>query len=124
MSDNLSGDAVQFAFALWDASKASLIGLNPVPVLITSVFIGMIQSQRGWYLLKALVAVVPAVFIAAAWPMAAGYTPIWPDLTQLETQIQMALLLVMAWVVIRLLYLVKATLSLGTREPQARPNGH
>ncbi|ESQ73575.1 hypothetical protein [Asticcacaulis sp. AC402] len=124
MSDNLGGDAVQFGFALWDAAKASLIGLNPVPVLITSALMGVIQPQRGWYLVKAAIALVPAVLIAAAWPVASGYAPIWPDLTQLETQMQIATMLLIAWLVIRLLQVVRSTLSLSERQPQPRPNGH
>ncbi|ESQ90600.1 hypothetical protein ABAC460_08925 [Asticcacaulis sp. AC460] len=124
MSDNLGGDAIQFGFALWDAAKASVIGLNPIPVLITSAFFGIVQPQRGWYIVKALIALVPAVLITALWPVTSGYTPIWPDVTQMETQIQLFTMLIIAWLVIRLLYLVKATLSLGAREPEARTNGH
>ena len=124
MSDNLGGDAVQFAFAMWDSSKAALIGINPVPVLVTSLFIGMIQSQRGFYVLKALIALIPAVFLTAAWPMTSGYGPIWPDLTQPETEIQMVILLVIAWVVVRLMHLIKSTMSLASRQPQPKPNGH
>jgi hypothetical protein len=124
MSDNLGGDGVQLAFAVWDSAQAALVGLNPVPVLITSTFIGMIQPQRGWYLVKAVIALIPAVLIAAVWPTTLGYTPIWPDLSQMETQIQMAVLLVMAWFVIWLISLVKTTLSLSGRHPQPKPNGH
>ncbi|EGF92085.1 putative membrane protein [Asticcacaulis biprosthecium C19] len=124
MSDNLGGDAVQFGFALWDAARASLVGLNPIPVLITSAFFGIVQPQRGWYIFKALVALVPAVLMVALWPVTQGYTPIWPDVTQMETQIQLLTMLMIAWLIIRLLYMVKATLTLGTREPEARTNGH
>lgn len=124
MSDNLGGDAVQFAFAMWDSTQAALVGLNPVPVLVTSLFIGMIQSQRGFYSLKALIAVIPAVFVAAAWPLASGYKPIWPDLTQPETEIQLVVLVLIAWVVIRLLHMIKSTMSLVSRQPQPKPNGH
>jgi hypothetical protein len=124
MSDNLGGDAVQFGFALWDAARASLVGLNPIPVLITSAFFGIVQPQRGWYLFKALVALLTAVLIVALWPVTQGYTPIWPDLTQMETQIQLFTMLMIAWLIIRLLYMVKATLTLGAREPEAHTNGH
>ncbi|MBW8880729.1 MAG: hypothetical protein JF615_04670 [Asticcacaulis sp.] len=124
MSDNLGGDTMQFAFAMWDSTKAALVGLNPVPVLVTSLFIGMVQPQRGFYLLKAIIALVPAVFLVAVWPLASGYTPIWPDLTQPETEIQLVLLLLLAWAIIRLMHLVKATMSVSSRHPQPKPNGH
>ncbi len=125
MSDNLGGDALQFALAMLDSSRAALIGLNPVPVLVTALFIGMIQSQRGHYLIKALVALVPAVVLGATWPMALGYQPIWPDFSQPETHIQLIFQLLTAWVVIRLLHLIKATMSMVAEpEPKAKPNGH
>ena len=123
MSDNLGGDAVQFVFAMLDSSKAALVGLNPVPVLVTGLLIGMIQSQRGSYFLKALIAVVPAVLVSALWPLALGYHPIWPDLTQPETEIQMVFQVVVAWVVIRVLHLIKSAMSVAP-QPEPKPNGH
>ena len=124
MSDNLGGDSVQFAFAMWDSARAAVVGLNPFPALMTSLFIGMIQPQRGFYWLKALIAMIPAVLLAAAWPMTSGYGPIWPDLSQPETEIQMFLLFLMSWAVIGLMQVVKSTMSLSARTPQPKPNGH
>lgn len=108
-------DFVQFALAMWDAVKAAMIGLNPVPAIIISLLIGMAQGGRGWTLLKAVAAVVPAMVVTALWPLAYNDAPIWPDLRQLEVEIQVAVLVVLSYVIIRLIGLIKATLSLGTR---------
>lgn len=124
MSDNLGGDAVQLAYAVWDSAQAALVGLNPVPVLVTSVLVGLIQPRRGLFLVKAVLALLPALLIAAIWPAFAGYAPIWPDLTQMEAQVQLGVQLVMAWVIIRLLWAMRATLSLTGQQPQPRANGH
>lgn len=124
MSDNLGGGVVELGFAVWDSTQAALVGLNPVPILITAGLIGLSQPQRGWYFVKALIALVPAVVMAALWPTTMGYTPIWPDPTQMEAQIQLVIQLAVAWVMIALISLIKSTLSVSAREPQPRPNGH
>ncbi len=113
----MSEDFAQFAPAMWDAFRAAMMGLNPVPVVIVSLLLGMSQA-RGAYVFKAVIAVIPAVFIAAVWPMAYGLAPMWPDLTQPESQIQVAVLLVLAYVIIRLMAVIKQVLSLSAPQPR------
>ncbi len=112
----MTDDFAQFWPAMWDAFKAAMIGLNPVPVVIVSLLIGMGQA-RGSYLTKAAIAVIPAIVIAAIWPLAYGLAPVWPDFSQPENQIQLAVLLVVAYVIIRLTGLVKQVLSLSAPQP-------
>jgi len=112
---------MQFGWAMWDSAQAALIGLNPVPALIISVFIGMAQGKRSNPFLNTLLALVPSVLIAAMWPMVSGYQPIWPDFTQLEVEIQTGVTAVMCFAIIVGLSLVKHTLSLVA---QPKPNGH
>lgn len=113
----MSDDFAQFLPAMSDAFKAAMIGLNPVPLVIISLLIGMAQT-RGFYVLKAAVAVVPAIIIAALWPAVYGNAPIWPDFTQLEVQIQLLVLLAVSYVIIRLTGLIKSTLSPSPRLPK------
>ncbi len=112
---------MQFGWAMWDSAQAALIGLNPVPALIISLFIGMVQARRSHYFVKTLLAMVPATVIAAVWPMVSGYQPIWPDFTQLEVEIQLGVVAIMCFVIIASLSVVKHTLSLVA---QPKPNGH
>ncbi len=105
------GDSTQFFWAMVDATKAALIGLNIVPLLILSLFIGLIQKRPAFSWLKAAIAVVPAVFVAALWPHIYDAAPIWPDLTQIETQIQLGVMFAIAWAVIWLAGLLKALLA-------------
>ena len=93
-------EAMQFFWAMVDAAQAALIGLNPVPVTLMALIVGLgLGGNR--YLLKTLVAATPAILIAAVWPMVYGMSPIWPDVTQLEAEIQIGVQLVLAWMIIR-----------------------
>ena len=114
------GDFTSFLWAMWDATQAALVGLNPVPALLFSLFLGMIQPRQNIALALTFVAVIPAVVVTALLPKAMGYQAIWPDLTQLEVQIQMVMLLMLSYAVIRLMGLIKMTLSLTA----PKPNGH
>lgn len=114
------GDFTQFLWAMWDAAQAALVGLNPLPVLIISLFLGMIQPKRSSALVLAFLALIPAVVVTALLPMALGYQAIWPDLTQLEVEMQMVMLFVLSYLVIRAMGLIKLTLSVTL----PKPNGH
>lgn len=114
------GDFTQFLWAMWDAGQAAMIGLNPAPVLIISLILGMIQSKRSSALILAFVALIPAVVVTALLPMALGYQAIWPDLSQLEVEMQMVMLFALSYAVIRAMGLIKLTLSLNP----PKPNGH
>jgi hypothetical protein len=114
------GDFTQFLWAMWDAAQAAIVGLNPMPVLIISLILGMIQPKRSSALLLAIVALIPAVTVTALLPMAMGYQAIWPDLSQLEVEMQMMMLFALSYIMIRAMGLIKLTLSLAL----PRPNGH
>jgi hypothetical protein len=89
-------------------------------VLIFSLFLGLIQPKRSPVWLLVLLAAIPGVIITALLPTAMGYQAIWPDLTQLETEFQMIMLLALSNVVIRAMGLLKTTLLLIA----PKPNGH
>ncbi|ESQ90437.1 hypothetical protein [Asticcacaulis benevestitus] len=114
------GDFTQFLWAMWDAGQAAMIGLNPLPVLLISLVLGMIQPRRSSAFHLAFVALIPAVIVTALLPMALGYQAIWPDLSQLEVEMQLVMLFALSYVVIRAMGLIKLTLSLAL----PRPNGH
>jgi len=83
----------EFVGALWDAVQAALIGLNAVPAILLCLLIGLLQPKPSHLVIKTALAVLAAVVIASLWPMVYGYTPIWPDVTQLESQIQLVVLI-------------------------------
>jgi hypothetical protein len=92
-------EAIQFFWAMVDATQAALIGLNLVPVIALALIIGMAAGGR-LYLLKAAIAVMVAIPIAALWPKVYGMSPIWPDPRQLEVEIQIAVQLALAWTIV------------------------
>ena len=101
------GEFVQFFWAIVDSTSAALIGLNIIPVLVLSLFIGFaLPRGRSW--LKAPLAVIPAMLVVAVWPTIYGAEPIWPDLMQMETEIQVVVLFAVAWVLIWLCEKIKS----------------
>ena len=109
----ITGDSEQFIWAMWDSGKAALVGVNLVPVVVISLFVGMVAGSRGHFWLKALIALVPAVFVVALWPMTSGYQPIWPDVTELEAEMQILMQFGLAWAIILVVALFKNILSFG-----------
>lgn len=104
------GEFTQFLWAMVDSTRAALVGLNLVPVIVFGLFIGMIfRRGRSW--LKAPLAVAPALLVAALWPLIYGAEAIWPDLDQIETGIQIAILYAAAWAIIAGTGFVKRLMS-------------
>ena len=101
-----------FLGAMLDCAHAALIGLNLVPLLVVSLFIGMAQSTRNAPLIKSAIAIIPGAVVMALWPLTLGYSPIWPDLRQPEAQFQVIMLLALAYAVIFGLGLIKTALCL------------
>jgi hypothetical protein len=114
----------QFLWAMWDSLQAALVGLNPVPVMIFSLFCGMIRLRQTPAWLMTGLAVIPAVIITALLPMTMGYHAIWPDLTQLEAEIQIGILLVIGYVMIHAIGLIKTTIRTVTPKPDTPSASH
>ncbi len=100
---------LQFFWAMVDATQAALIGLNAIPVIVLALLVGAAQTGKGVYSLKALLALIPGIAIAALWPKIYGMGAIWPDVTQLEPEIQIVVQFILAWVIIRVLWSLKAS---------------
>ena len=109
----------QFLWTMWDSVQAALVGLNLVPMLIFSLFLGMILPRHSPVWIFAGLAVIPAVIITALLPTAMGYPAIWPDLTQLEVEFQVIMLFVLSYIVIRAMGFIKATLLLMAPKPDS-----
>ena len=90
---------MQFFWAMVDATQAALIGVNLVPVIVLALIVGLATGGR-FYWLKAFAAVVVALPVAAFWPAVYGMGAIWPDLTQIEAEIQVGVQFVLAWVIV------------------------
>ena len=110
-------EATQFFWAMIDATQAALIGLNLVPVIVLALVIGL-GAGGNRYLVKTLAAVAPAIVIAALWPKVYGMSPIWPDMLQIEAEIQVVIQLVLAWAIVRAAGSLKlAAIHATTRGP-------
>ncbi|ESQ80858.1 hypothetical protein [Asticcacaulis sp. YBE204] len=107
---------IDLTLVLSDLIVAALNGLNWIPVVVFSLLIGVIQSQKTAYLIKALLATGLALIINALWPLAFGLTPVLPDPLAIETQIQTALMFVAAFLIIRFLCVIKNTISLTPKK--------
>ena len=92
-------EAMQFFWAMVDSTQAAFIGMNLVPAIAIALIVGLAAGGR-FYWLKAIAVVVLAVPVAALWPKVYGMSPIWPDLTQIEAEIQVGVQFVLAWVII------------------------
>jgi ABC-type glucose/galactose transport system permease subunit len=108
-------DFAQFLWTMRDSVQAALVGLNPAPVLIFSLFLGMIQPRQSSAWFFAGLAVIPAVIVTALLPTAMGYQAIWPDLTQLEVEFQVIILFLLSYIVILTTRLVKAALLIAPK---------
>jgi hypothetical protein len=111
-------DLTSFLYAMWDATLAACIALNLVPMLILSGLVGVSQTRHRLYWLKASGIVVLSLILNALWPMAGGYQPIWPSLTQLEDEIQIIILWGLSYVIIRLLAWAKTSIALTLHHPR------
>jgi len=92
-------EAIQFFWAMVDATQAALIGLNLVPAIVLAIIVGLAAGGRH-YVVKSAVAVIIAIPITALWPRVYGMNPIWPDVRQLEVEIQIGVQLAVAWMII------------------------
>ncbi len=104
------GEFTQFLWAMVDSTHAALIGLNLAPLIVFSLFIGMVTKRRLTWL-KAALAIIPAVIVSALWPMIYGADAIWPDVSQIETGIQAVVLYAVALAVIVGVGLIKRWLA-------------
>lgn len=98
-----------------DQVRASLVGLSLLPVLIISLLIGIIQSKKTGYALKALLATVLSLGVVALWPVVDGLTPVWPDVMAIETHVRVVVTFVLAFLIIRFLCVIKNMISLTSK---------
>lgn len=102
----------------WIASDlivAAANGLHLLPLALIAFLIGLVQARKGHYLLKSLLATGLGLIANAVMPLTQGLTPVLPDLLAIETQIQAAVMLAVAFVIIRVMCVVKNTISLTPR---------
>lgn len=104
-----------FLWVIVDQVRASLIGLSLLPVLVISLLIGIIQSKKTAYALKALLATVLSLGVAALWPVTDGLTPVWPDVTAIETHVRVLVTFALAFLIIRFLCVIKNSISLTSK---------
>ena len=112
-------EAMQFFWAMVDAAQAAMIGLNLVPVIVTSLVTGLAVGGRH-YLAKTVVAALLAFPIAALWPMVYGMGAIWPDPVQIETQIQIGIVVILAWAIVRTAGALKSAAAHATERKTAK----
>lgn len=105
-------DMIDFLAIIVDQVRASLMGLSLLPVLVISLLIGIIQSQKTAYALKALLATVLSLGVSALWPVTYGLTPVWPDIMAIETHVRVVVTFALAFLIIRFLCVIKNTISL------------
>ncbi len=106
-------DIWQFFLALSDGFRAALSDLNPLPILIVAILIGLFQPKSDKYALKALAALVLVLAIKTFTPVVSGGHPIWPDVRHIGSIAQMFLMYVFAYGMIGVLGSLKSGMRLG-----------
>lgn len=106
-------DIWHFFLALSDGFRAALSDLNPLPILIVAILIGLFQPKSDGYALKALAALVLVLAIKTFTPVVSGGLPVWPDVRHIGSIAQMFLQYVFAYGMIGVLGSLKSGMKLG-----------
>lgn len=103
---------LQFIGAMGDSLNAALTGLNLAPAIGLSLLAGGLLPRKCPYMLQALGVVVLSVTLTALWPQIYGFGAIWPDLSELEAEMQLVILFTLSYALVRLAGLIRFSLLL------------
>jgi len=107
-------DIWQFFANLSDGFRDALSGLNPLPVLIVAILIGLFQPKPDRLGLKALLAVVIVLAFQIFSPVVMSHGMArWPDVSRIGAIANLFLLYVFAYGMIGVLGSLKSATKLG-----------
>ncbi|OYW78937.1 MAG: hypothetical protein B7Z26_08915 [Asticcacaulis sp. 32-58-5] len=106
---------IEYLWLIMDGVWAALMSLNIVPVVVVSALIGLFQAKPAHFAVKALMCLGLAILIDALWPLTFGGDVVIPAITQLEVQLQMMMLYILGYLILKAMIRVRRVLSLAPR---------
>lgn len=106
-------DIWSFFIGLSDGFRAALGDVNPLPILIVAIVIGLLQPKSDKYALKAAAALVIVMAFNIFLPLINGGQPNYPDFRHIGAIVQLFLLFVFAYGMIGVLGSLKTAMKLG-----------
>lgn len=106
-------DIWTFFTGLSDGFRAALGDVNPLPILIVAIVIGLLQPKSDKYALKAAAALLIVMAFNIFLPLVNGGQPNYPDFRHIGAIAQLFLLFVFAYGMIGVLGSLKVVLKLG-----------
>lgn len=113
MKDTLMNDIWQFLVGISDGFREALGDVNPLPILIVAILIGLLQPKSDRYALKAGLALLIVMAFNIFVPLINGGQPNYPDFRHIGAVAQIFLLYVFAYGMIGVLGSLKAAMKLG-----------
>lgn len=106
-------DIWTFFVALSDGFRSALGDINPLPILVVAMVIGLLQPKSDRYALKAGLALLIVMAFNIFLPLVNGGRLNYPDFRHIGAIVQLFLLFVFAYGMIGVLGSLKAAMKLG-----------
>ena len=106
-------DIWSFFLGVSDGFRAALADVNPLPILIVAIVIGLLQPKSDRYALKAGTALLIVMAFNIFVPVINGGQPNYPDFRHIGAIAQLFLLFVFAYGMIGVLGSLKSAMKLG-----------
>ena len=106
-------DIWHFLISVSDGFRDALNDVNPLPILIVAILIGLFQPKGDLYALKALLALVIVVAFGIFAPVISNHKPVYPDLSRIGSIAQYFLMYVFAYGMIAVLGSLKSVMKMG-----------
>jgi len=109
-------DIWNFFVGLSDGFREALADVNPLPILLVAILIGLLQKKSEKYALKAGGALLAVLAFNIFLPVVRGGQPNWADIRHIESIAQYFLLYVFAYGMIGVLGSVKSLMSVQLKK--------
>jgi len=109
-------DIWSFFIGLSDGFRAALADVNPLPILIVAIVIGLLQKKPERYAMKAAGALVLVLAFNIFLPVARGGQPAWADVSHISSIAQYFLMYVFAYGMIGVLGSLKSLMNVQLKK--------
>jgi hypothetical protein len=106
-------DIWNFILSISDGFREALSDVNPLPIMIIALLIGIFQPRPGNYSLKALAAVVVMLLWFIVSPTLSGHAVAYPDLSRVSRIVELFIMYIFAYGMIGVLGSIKGALRFG-----------
>ncbi|MFT4074717.1 MAG: hypothetical protein QM647_04230 [Asticcacaulis sp.] len=109
-------DIWSFFLGLSDGFRAALADVNPLPILIVAIVIGLLQKKPEKYAMKAAGALALVLAFNIFLPLVRGGQPAWADISRISSIAQYFLMYVFAYGMIGVLGSVKSLMNVQVKK--------